>query len=81
MPWYERRRCRFEVMPDGLGRPSRIYVELTDKGASLLLPKQIGRLFFGIRENVTWEEAEALADTLSNSVDLLCIHHLAAGEE
>jgi hypothetical protein len=36
MSWTERRKCSFEVMPDGEGRPDRIYVTLGGDESSLL---------------------------------------------
>jgi hypothetical protein len=80
MPWYERRRPTFEVMPDGEGRPSRVYIDLVGPEPSLLDRKQVGRLFLALGENVQWEEAEALASQLAKMVTLFCIHHVAAGE-
>lgn len=80
MPWTEFQRCRFEPYPDGEGRPSRMYVEFLNGGSTLLPEKLIGRLFFAIGNDVTWEEAHALADALNAKLGRFCINHLAPGE-
>jgi hypothetical protein len=80
MPWTERQRCQFELYPSSDGHPSRLYVDFNSSNPSLLPCKQIGRMFFAIRDNVTWAEADALVGELGKMVDLFCINHLAAGE-
>jgi hypothetical protein len=81
MPWTERQHCRFELLPDGEGHPSRLYVTFLRGGSSLLPHKQIGRLFFVIEGGVTWDEAQALADEMSAKLGTFCVNHIAAGED
>lgn len=80
MPWTERQRCRFEAYPTGDGRPSHIYIELDVSAPSLIRHKQIGAVFLALRDNVSWTEAETLANDLNERIGRLCISHLAAGE-
>ncbi|MDQ6867753.1 MAG: hypothetical protein M3178_04900 [Pseudomonadota bacterium] len=80
MSWTERQRCRFQPYPDGDGRPSRLYIDIAESHPSLLTKKQIGALFLTIGNNVSWIEANALADELNAKIDLFCVNHLAAGE-
>jgi hypothetical protein len=68
-------------MPDAEGRPSRIYIELDGREPSTLPQKQVGRLFFALRKDVQWGEAEALAREFGKKLSHLCINHLAAGED
>jgi hypothetical protein len=81
MSWTERRKCSFEVMPDGEGRPDRIYVTLGGDESSLLKLKQIGRLFFGLRKGTEWAEAEEFAKQMDRMLGPFCINHPAYGED
>jgi hypothetical protein len=80
MPYTERLRCSFDIKPDGEGRPSRIYADLHSDQHSLLGHKQIGRLFFALKNGTEWTEAEDLAKQMSQMLGSLCINHLADGE-
>jgi len=81
MSWTERQRCRFEPYQDGEGRPSHLYVELPDWRSSLLAKRQIDRLFFGLRQGVTWDEASALVEELNTKLVTFCVKHSADADE
>jgi hypothetical protein len=81
MPWTERHKCSFEVMTDGEGQASRIYITIDGHHQSLLGSKHIGRLFFGLSKGTKWDEATELAEQMQRMLGPLCINHLAAGED
>jgi len=76
----ERQHCSFEAHQDGEGRPSRVYIDLAGP-PSTLTNKQIGRLFFGLRKNVSWDEVNELVDEMNKKIDLFCVNHLDNGED
>ncbi len=81
MSWTERQRCHFESYPDGEGRPSHLYIDLAENQSSLLSKKQIGRLFFSLRKDVTWDAVTALVDELNTKIEMFCVNHSADEEE
>jgi hypothetical protein len=81
MPWTERGKCNFEVMGDGEGQPSRVYITIDGHHQSLLRIKQIGRVFFGLPKGTSWDRATELAEQMQRMLGPLCINHLAAGED
>jgi hypothetical protein len=80
MPWYENQPCRFEVTPNGLGKPSMLHMEFSGGKPSLLPEKQIGAVYFELRPGIGWAEAEIVAEELNKGVRAMCVRHLAAGE-
>ena len=77
----ERRRCSFELYPDGEGRPSHVYINLADEKGSLLEHKMIGRLFLGLRDNVSLQAADALVKSLNDKFAVFCVNHSSEADE
>ena len=79
MSYTEHAPCRFEVTPNADGKPAMLHVEFVSHVPSAFA-KPSRRIFFGLSEKITWEEAEALAKQLNKSVRAIGITEYAAGE-
>ena len=79
MPHTDHARCLFTVIPEGGGKSAMIHFEFIDKTLSAL-ERPTRRVFFSLRKEVTWQQAEELAVHLNETVATMDVTEYALGE-
>jgi hypothetical protein len=79
MPHTEHARCLFTVAPNCNGEQAMIHFEFIDKNLSAL-ERPARRVFFALKEGLTWEQAEELAVHLNRTVASMSVTAYAAGD-
>jgi hypothetical protein len=71
-------RCLFTVTPTGDGDRGAIHFEFIDKNLSAL-ERPTRRIFFSLKKDITWEQAEELAVHLNVMVATMGVAEYAPG--
>lgn len=79
MPRADHACCLFTVTPAGDGGPETIHFEFIDKNLSAL-ERPTRRIFFSLKKDITWEQAEELAVHLNVMVATTGVAEYARGE-
>jgi hypothetical protein len=79
MPRTEHARCLFTVIPQAGAKPAMIHFEFIDKTPSPL-ERPPRRVFFSLKQGITWQQAEEFAVQLNRTVATMNFTEYALGE-
>jgi hypothetical protein len=79
MPYTDHARCLSTAVSNGEGRPIMIHFEFIDKTLSAL-KRPARSVFFSLRKEITWQQAEELVVQLNKTVATMDITEYAFGE-